>query len=511
MRSASVRLLTLLGILGVAAATVTGGCAKEEAAAPVPTAEAKAPTPAGGGKISVTTVSAEAKAEFLQGRDLYEKSLDTDSLAHFRKAISLDPNFAWAELALANAMGTGGEFFDHLHKAVALADKASNGEKLLILAAEAGATANLARQKNYLDQLVAAYPNDERAHFYLAGCYFGQQEYAPAIEHYKKATELAPNYSNAYNLLGYAYRQSGDYASSEKAFQKYIELLPRDPNPYDSYAELLLKMGRFNDSIVQYRKALEIDPNFLNAYGGLAMDLLYSGKPGEAEKELAKCLKAARSAGETRQALFARTIVHLDGGQTPKALSDLDEQYALGEKTKDVPAMASDRGLKGLLYAEGGKADAAKKEYDAALELVQESALPQQIKDNGKLAHHYNMSRVALARKDFAGARKEADLFHQGAQESKDPATVRNAHELDGTIALAERAYDRAIAELLQADQQNPQDLYRLCQAYAGKGDTAKAGELCKKAADFNSVPNVNYALVRTKAKAAARHTSNQD
>ena len=497
------RLLTLLGILGVAAAMATGGCAKKETAVLSPAAEAKAPTPVGDGKIPVTTASAEAKSEFLQGRELYEKSQDTDSRAHFQKALSLDPNFAWAELALANATQDGGEFFDHLHKAVALADKASNGEKLLILAAEALATANTAKQKDYLEQLVAAYPNDERAHFYLAGYYFGQREYAPAIEHYKKATELAPNYSNAYNLLGYAYRQSGDYASSEKAFQKYIELLPRDPNPYDSYAELLLKMGRFDDSIVQYQKALEIDPNFLNAYQGLSMDLLYSGRPDEAEKELAKSLKAARSAGETRQTLFARTIVHLDQGQTLEALSDLDEQYALGEKTKDVPAMALDRGLKGLLYAEGGKADAAKKEYDAVLRLVQESDLPQPVKDNRKLVYHYDMSRVALARKDFVGARKEADLFRQGAEATKNPATVRNAHELDGTIALAERDYDRAIAELLQADQQNPQDLFRLCQAYGGKGDAAKAGEFCKKAADFNSVPDVNYALVRTKAKAA--------
>ncbi|HTO77599.1 MAG TPA: tetratricopeptide repeat protein [Thermoanaerobaculia bacterium] len=492
---------TLLGILGVATGMAIGGCSKREAA-PSPATEAEAPTPVGGGKIPVTTASAEAKAEFLQGRDKYEKSLDTDARAHFQKAISLDPNFAWAELALANASPTRGEFFDHLHKAVALADKASHGEKLLILANEAAATANPARQQAYLEQLAAAYPNDERAHFYLAGYYFGQQDFNPAIEHYKKATELAPSYSNAYNLLGYAYRQSGDYASSEKAFQKYIELLPGDPNPYDSYAELLLKMGRFDDSIVQYRKALEIDPNFLNAYQGLSMDLLYSGKPGEAEKELAKSLKAARSAGETRQTLFARTIVHVDEGQASKALSDLDEQYALGEKTKDVPAMAFDRGLKGLLYAEGGKADAAKKEYDAALELVQGSDLPQQVKDNQKLVYHSDMSRVALARKDFVGARKEADLFRQGAEGSKNPATVRNAHELDGTIALAERDYDRAIAELLQADQQNPQDLYRLCEAYGGKGDTAKAGEFCKKAADFNSIPDVNYALVRTKAKA---------
>ena len=70
------------------------GCAKKEAPAPAVAAEAAAPTPADGGKIPVTTSSAEAKAEFLQGRDMFEKLLITDSIAHFQKAVSLDPNFA---------------------------------------------------------------------------------------------------------------------------------------------------------------------------------------------------------------------------------------------------------------------------------------------------------------------------------------------------------------------------------------------------------------------------------
>lgn len=81
---------------------------------------------------------------------------------------------------------------------------------------------------------------------------------------------------------------------------------------------------------------------------------------------------------------------------------------------------------------------------------------------------------------------------------------MRNAHELDGIIALAEKDYDRAITELLQANQQNPQDLYRLCQAYKAKGDAGRAKEYCAKAANFNSLPQLNYAFVRIKAKAAA-------
>ena len=141
-------------------------------------------------------------------------------------------------------------------KAVDLSGKASEGERLLILATQAGANGEAAKQKEYLDKLATAHPEDERAHFNLGGYYFGQQDFAQAIEHYRKATELTPGYSPAYNILGYAYRQQGDYANAEQAFKKYIELIPNDPNPYDSYAELLLKMCKYEDAITQYRKAL---------------------------------------------------------------------------------------------------------------------------------------------------------------------------------------------------------------------------------------------------------------
>jgi tetratricopeptide (TPR) repeat protein len=387
---------------------------------------------------------------------------------------------------------------------VSLADKASNGEKLLILATEAGANNNAVKQKEYLEQLVAAYPNDERAHFNLGGYHFGQQDFPQAIEHYKKATEIAPSYSSAWNLLGYAYRQNADYANAEKAFQKYIELIPGDPNPYDSYAELLLKEGKFDDSITQYRKALAIDPNFLASHTGIAANLMYMGKPDEAAAELANITKKARNDGERRNALFALTVLHVDGGKMAKALANVDKQYALGEKTKDVPAMAGDLQLKGNILLEMGKTADARTAFERSLKMIEDSSLSQEIKDNNKRVIHNNLARVALVKKDLAAAKTEAEEFRKGAEASNNPAQVRLAHELTGMIALVEKDYDKALAELQQSNLQNARNLYRMCEAYQGKGDKEKAKEFCTKAAEFNSLPQLNYAFIRTKAKAAA-------
>jgi tetratricopeptide (TPR) repeat protein len=467
------------------------------------TSAAAADTTAKNGKIPVTTSSDEARKEYLAGRDLSEKLRITDSIAHYDKAISLDPNFALAELNRAQVSPSAKEFFEHLKKAVALSDKASDGERMLIQAAEAGANGDPTKQKEILDKLVAAYPNDERAHFNLGGYYFGQQDFAQAITHYKKATELAPDYSTAFNILGYAYRQNEAYSDAENAFKKYIELIPNDPNPYDSYAELLLKMGRFDEAITQYNKALAIEPNFINSHFGIAAALTYKGNSSEALAELQKMTQKARNDGERRTALFGQTVVALDSGKFDQALAEAAKQYAIAEKNNDAAAMTGDLQLKGNILLEMGKYDDARQAFEQALKTTTDSSLSQAVKDNTARFQHYNLARVAIAKKDLATAKTETETFRKGVEAAKNANQLKQAHELAGRIALVEKNYDTAIAELGQANQQNPDVLYLLGWAYQEKGDVTKAKDNYRRAAKFNSLPNLNYALVRRKAEKA--------
>ncbi|HWS85845.1 MAG TPA: tetratricopeptide repeat protein [Pyrinomonadaceae bacterium] len=228
------------------------------------------------------------------------------------------------------------------------------------------------------------------------------------------------------------------------------------------------------------------------------------GKPEEAAAELRALSDKARSDGDRRTALFAMTVVQADAGRLDKALEEVEKQYALGEKIGDVAAMTGDLQLKGNILVEMGKYDEAKAEFDKLLKMTEESTLSPEIKNNARLFHHYNLVTVALGKKDFAAAKAGAEAFRKGAEVSKNPNQLRQAHELAGMIALAEKDYDKAIAELQQASQQNPQNLYRLSQAYQGKGDNAKAKEFAARAAGFNSLPQLNYAFVRTKARKLA-------
>jgi tetratricopeptide (TPR) repeat protein len=456
---------------------------------------------AGALKIPVTTSTAEARQEYLKGRALGENIRVHDAREVLRRAVAKDPNFALAHYNLALSSPTAKEFFDHLKQAVKLADKASEGERLMILGLEAGANADPEKQREYYEQLVEAYPQDERAHFLLGGNYFGQQDYPKTIAEYQKSVEIASDFAPAYNLLGYAYRQVGRYDDAEKAFKKYIDLIPSDPNPYDSYAELLMKMGRFDESIDMYRKALKTDSKFSPSYIGIASNLMYQGKHDAARAEAWKLHQAARNDADRRNALFARAVAYADEGKLDEAVAELKKQYAVAEKINDAAAMSGDAVAMGDVLLEAGKPEEARKLYEKAVALLEGSDLSQEVKNDAKLVHHYNLGRVAIRSKDLAAARQHADAFMQGASAKKNSAEIRQAHELAGTIALKEKRFDQALAHLTQANQQNPYVLLKTAKAYQGKGDETKAGEMFRQAANHNTLPTLNHAFVRAKAK----------
>jgi tetratricopeptide (TPR) repeat protein len=453
------------------------------------------------GKIPITTTSEKAQEYYLQGRDLFEKLRVQESLQFFEKAVAEDSDFAMGYLYLSSAQPSTKGFFEKLNEAVALVDKASEGERLWILGVEAGVNGFAMKQREYFQKLAETYPKDERAHNLLGNHYFGQQDYTLAIEEYKKATQIAPDFSQPHNQLGYAYRFLENYTNAEKAFKKYIELIPDDPNPYDSYAELAMKMGKYDASIESYERALALDPNFVASHIGIATNLNFKGNHENARKQLQKLYDMARNDGERRAAHFAMTVSYVDEQKMDKALEEQNKQYALAEKINDVAAMAGDLVVMGNILLETGRFDEASAKYKRAVELVEESDLSEEVKDNTKRGYLFNAARVALEEKDFATARAKSEEYRKQVEAINNPFQIRLSHELAGMIALEEKEYDKALEELQQANQQNPYNSYRMALAYKGIGDKEKAKELCMKAAKFNALNSLNYAFIRNKAQ----------
>jgi tetratricopeptide (TPR) repeat protein len=453
------------------------------------------------GKVPITAASEEAKQDFLTGRDIFEKLKVQESIQHFEDALAKDNNFALAHYYHANANTTTKGFFEDLDKAVALADKVSEGEKLMIMALQAGANGEQKKQEENLSKLVQLYPMDERAHGLLGQFYFGQQDYNKAIEHLSKATEIAPNYSSSYNMLGYSNRNLSNYAEAEKAFKKYIELIPDDPNPYDSYAELLMKQGKYEESIEQYRKALSIDPDFVASFLGISDNYNFLGKHEDARKELQTLYDKARNDGEKRGALFAMAVSYADEGNLDKAMEEMQKQYDLGAKINDAGAMAGDLNTMGNILSEAGKYDEAMKKFEQAVEVSLASNLSNEVKENTKRFHLYNATRVSLMKNDVKKAKEIANEFGEKANAANNTFQIWLSHELYGCIALQGKDYTKAESEFKMANQQNPYTHYRLGLAYQGLKDKEKADQHFKMAANFNSLTNLNQSFVRLKTR----------
>jgi len=454
----------------------------------------------GGDKIPITTQSEEALKLFIEGRDLAEKLRGTDGRELLQKAVAKDEDFALCHLALANTAPSNKEFFASVSHAMALVDKVSEAERHMILAANAGARSDPAAQKEHLTKLTAAFPNDERAQNLLAGFHFGRQEYEEAIAAYQKAIAVNEQFSPPYNQMGYAYRFLGNYAEAEQAFKKYIALIPDDPNPYDSYAELLMKMGRFEDSIAQYEKALSIDANFVASYVGIGINQTLMGQPEKARGTFAKLQHIARNSGERRQGLARMAWSYVDDGKHEAALVPVAKMQAIAEQNGDGASMAGDLVFMGNILVDAGKLDEALAKFTKSVEVMAGAEVPEAVKQAARRNSLFNLARVDLARKNLAAAQAKSQEYAGKVAAKQVPFEVRQSHELAGLIALAEKDFETALAELKQANQQNPRVLYWLAVAYLGKGDAAGAKKSCQLAAEFNGL-NFNYAYVRTKAR----------
>ncbi|MEO6325709.1 MAG: tetratricopeptide repeat protein [Thermoanaerobaculia bacterium] len=451
-------------------------------------------------KIPITTMSKPALALYLKGRVLFESLHVTDARKLYEEAAGLDPSFAMAHVGQANTSQNTKDFFEATGRAVALAPKVSEGERLVIAALEAGGKGDVPKQKELLIKLVQAFPNDERAHNLLATVHLGLQEFPAALAEFETATTINPTFSSPYNLLGYTNRAMERYPEAEKAFKKYVELIPNDPNPYDSYAELLMKMGRFEESIKNYQKALSLEPNFISAYVGIGNDLIFMGRTREARAEFAKIEKVARNRNERRQAYLWSALSYVHEGAAEKALAEVGKRFALAQGVRDLGTAAGDANLMGNILLEAGRPDEARVKFGEQLQLIGSANVPAEVKEQARRNGLFDDARVALAKNDIAGASLKAEQYAKLVAAKGRFFEMRQRHELQGRIALAEKNYPLAVAELRQANQQDPRALYLLAVALKESGDPA-ARELALKAANFNGIAP-NYPYVRTKAKA---------
>jgi tetratricopeptide (TPR) repeat protein len=450
--------------------------------------------------MPITTSSSAALEDFLTGRSLLDNLRNTEANRYFESAIVEDKEFALAYYYLGISSATAKGFFANLKLAQEYAPRASEGERLLIEAGEAGAGGDLQRQTEILAKLAQMYPEDQHVRMFFASYLFQRQMYDSAAMEFQAVVEMFPDFAPPYNMLGYTYRALERYEEAGEAFKKYIELIPGDPNPYDSYAELLMRLGKCEEAIEYYRRALAMAPSFAPSRLGIATCLVFLDRHTEARAELTRLYDSAVDASQRAGALFAEAVTYADEGNFDAALQALHRQYLFDSSLADFAAMSNDLQNAAFLQVWTGQTDAAAASYDKSLALVDASDLFERVKQNAHLDDLLDRSRVLMVQGKLDEARALAEKHLGQANELNAAFRMQNAHTVLGQIALKAKDYQSALDHLEQANTQRSWVMFHMAQAYEGLGDSAHALEYYQKVASAYERNSLPYALVRNRA-----------
>ena len=322
----------------------------------------------------VTTSSMEAYDYYLKGREAHEKFYQEEAKQYLEKAVQLDPHFAVAYLYLSHVYAElqrrGDERRDLVRKAKEFSEKATEKERLYILAQYASTIEGDAKKRTQLiKELIDKYPNEKDAHFELGSIYQYRGKFAIAIEEYQKALELAPTDGYILNQIGYVYSDMGEYEKAVECFKKYAALFPDDANPVDSMAEQYFRMGRLDEAIAKYKKALEIKPDF---GVGFRVSYIYALKEDYAESMLwlAHDINKVPSPGVKAEVFLWQGIYNFLRGKKESAFDSLVEAEKWAEETDDWPRNFSIDFTKGWWHYELGELEVSNAYLQKAWDLL---------------------------------------------------------------------------------------------------------------------------------------------
>ena len=250
-----------------------------------------------------TTSSPEALREFQEGMNAEMKLYTREAIAHFKRAVELDPHFVMARLRLAQlAPGTSREeAVRKLHELLDSVDlePLTPRERFLIRYLRARVDGRSDRAEELLDSYLARHPKDPFALNLKAGIYWKTGQLDRARATYERLVKVSPNWVVGYNSLGYIAMEQGDFDKSEESFTTYKFIAPDQANPLDSLGELYLLTGRYDRAVEEFRGAIRIKHDFCASWDHLAMAYLLEGD-NEAARRLVETARAEHPCSERR-------------------------------------------------------------------------------------------------------------------------------------------------------------------------------------------------------------------
>jgi eukaryotic-like serine/threonine-protein kinase len=204
----------------------------------------------------VTTSSLEALKAFSMGNAEFDQGHERESLPFYKRAVELDPNFAWVYARMGVVYTSDNELEqakENTRKAYELRDRVSERERLYIT-------------DHYYDTVTG--------------------ELDKSIETLELYQRTYPNDGIPSNNLAVAYGQTGDFEKAAAAARESMRIEPNSMNSYSSLSFGYWGMNRFDEARQIAAQALARFPAAEFLHWTVYVEALGAGRTADAQREL---------------------------------------------------------------------------------------------------------------------------------------------------------------------------------------------------------------------------------
>jgi tetratricopeptide (TPR) repeat protein len=208
------------------------------------------------------------------GTALIENGRLDEGIAHYQKALEINPGSAEAHYNLGNALvqkGQADEAIAHFQKALDLEPDLADAHNNL---------GTVLQQRGRLDEAMIHFqktleidPDYAEAHSNLGYILHLRGNVDEAIAHYQSALEINPGLLETRLNLGIAFGQKGEMNAALAQFQQAVKINPGSAKAQNDLGLALLQGGKVEESIGHFQKALEIEPGYADARNNLNLAL----------------------------------------------------------------------------------------------------------------------------------------------------------------------------------------------------------------------------------------------
>lgn len=289
-----------------------------------------------------------------------------EAIAAYKRAITIDPNYAEAYNNLGSVYGELGQHLQEIDAyRQAIKIEPARFEAHYNLGAAYGGLGRFEEAIASFGQAIKIKPNMSDAYHGLGFAYSSLGRWQEAAEHHKEALRFEPDNPQFRYDLGCAYDHLGRYAESIEQYQLAIKLKPQDPEAYYNLGCAYGKLGRYTEAIGPLKKALKLKPDNADAHCNLGHAYSKLGQFAVA----AECYKTAIKIKPDYTAAYCGLGMAYGG---LSRFADALEVYKQAIKTAPDDAQVN-FGL-GCAYFFSGDRESAKRQLDTLKKL------------NGKLA-----------------------------------------------------------------------------------------------------------------------------